>query len=275
MNSLSLNQFRCKCGKLLLKELVFNGTLEIKCKRCGTINRIENSKHKVDKNQYLLILNKDGIIINSNDTASKVLGYEKEELSGNKLTFINPTFPEEIYDELFGKSSILNEENYLQIDTLHKTKQGKNVEVTSNLKLLKPSEKEKYILLLVNRRTSEKENNLFDKNKFAKNICDFYFDIDSNGVMEYLDPSVDKIFEFSTEKMLGKNYFDFIPNENKIKDIETFRYFSSKGQPYRIVRDNILTLEGKKISCDLYFTSKFNSSGKFVGYKILGWKKEK
>ncbi len=120
MKSLSLNEYRCQCGKLLLKGIFFDGILEIKCKRCGKVNRIGKIKHKTDNSHYLLILNEEGIIINSNDIASLTLGYKKEELIGSNLSLINPTFPKEIFNKFFGKDSVLTEENYFQIDTVHR-----------------------------------------------------------------------------------------------------------------------------------------------------------
>ncbi len=39
-----LNDYRCTCGKLLLKGIVFDGVIEIKCKRCGVISKIGEAK---------------------------------------------------------------------------------------------------------------------------------------------------------------------------------------------------------------------------------------
>ncbi len=273
MDSLSPNEYRCQCGKLLLKGTILNGFLEIKCKRCGIINKIGNLKHKKDSSRYLLILNNEGIIINSNDVANTILGYTKEELNGKELSFINPTFPKEIFDRFFGKDSVLNEENYFELEIVHRNKQGQNILVTSSLKLFKPSDKEKYILISsVNKKDVVENRTLFDDNDFIKNSCDFYFDIDKNGIGEFVSPTIGQVLGFKMEDMLGKKYFDFIPNEIKERDIKIFEHFSAKGLPYRIVHDDIVAAKGNKIGCELYFTSKFNSSGSFMGYRVLGWR---
>jgi PAS domain S-box-containing protein len=273
MDSLSLSEYRCGCGKLLLKGIFFDGVLEIKCKKCGKINKIGKLKHKKDSSHYLIVLNEEGVIINSNDIVSLVLGYKKEELVGKKLTLINPTFPEEILDNFFGKDSVLTEENYFQIDTVHKTKEGENIPVTSNLKLFEPSEKEKYILIKVNKKNSEKENEFGSDKKFIKNFCDFYFDIDSSGVIEHISPSIEKIFGFSTKEVLGKKYFDFILNDKKLENTETFNYFSSRELPFRIFCNGLVKETEQKVSSELFFTLKINSNGSFNGYSVLGLKK--
>ncbi|MBY0294233.1 Com family DNA-binding transcriptional regulator [Patescibacteria group bacterium] len=34
-------EYRCACGKLLCKGLLLMGTIEIKCRRCGTLQTFE------------------------------------------------------------------------------------------------------------------------------------------------------------------------------------------------------------------------------------------
>ena len=145
MNSLTLNEYRCRCGKLLLKGLFFNGTLEIKCKRCGEINRIGSTKHLEDDTHYLVIINQqNGLIVNINDIGCRVLGYSKEELVGKHFTLINSDLPERIADKIFGDDSILDSENHFRIDTVHRNKAGEEIPVIANLKLFKPNEKESF-----------------------------------------------------------------------------------------------------------------------------------
>ena len=54
MDTLSLNEQRCKCGKLLLKGFFCNGILEleIKCKGCKKLNKINNIKLLNNNNTY-------------------------------------------------------------------------------------------------------------------------------------------------------------------------------------------------------------------------------
>lgn len=34
---LDLDEYRCKCGKLLFKAILINGIIELKCKRCQNV----------------------------------------------------------------------------------------------------------------------------------------------------------------------------------------------------------------------------------------------
>ena len=48
-----LNEFRCKCGRLLFKGVLLTCKLEIKCKRCGGIKTIICSNGIVRGEQYV------------------------------------------------------------------------------------------------------------------------------------------------------------------------------------------------------------------------------
>ncbi len=42
-----LPEYRCTCGKLLFKGVLLFSTIEIKCKRCGEVRRIDNTDQKL------------------------------------------------------------------------------------------------------------------------------------------------------------------------------------------------------------------------------------
>lgn len=272
MNSLYLSEHRCNCGKLLLKGLFFDGTLEIKCKKCGEINKIGSIKLADDNYHYILVLDSKGNIINFSESALEMLGYSYEELLGKNVKEINPTISKETDDKLFCDNPILNEFNYNRRDTIHRTKNGDNFPVSVFFKLHKVnSETKDYsVLAIVEVLKPESESNSSYKMKdFAD--CDFYFDIDANGVGEYMSPSVEKIFGFTPGFCTGKNYFDLVPPEIREKSKKVFETFSAKKLPYRLQYNFMYDINGKMIKDELYFTPNFNDNGKFIGYHVLGW----
>ena len=275
MNNLFLNEHRCKCGKLLLKGIFFDSTLEIKCKKCGEITRIGNIKLADDATHYLLIINDKGTLVNASDSACRILGYTHEELIGKNFTLINPTIPKEIGKKFFGPESVLNENNYLKLDTFHQTKDGKNIPVTVLLKMYKPNIKDRYVLLSASlskvESASEKVISPKETLDFLNHGCDFWFELDTNGVGEYVSSSVKKIFGFPPEAIIGKNYFDYLPAETRAETKKTFIYYSSLEQPFRIVHNSVLDIKGKVMHSELFFTPKFDDMGKFTGYRVLGW----
>jgi len=275
MNTMFLNEHRCKCGKLLLKGVFFDGTLEIKCKRCGGINKIGTLKLTDDAAHYLLIINDQGIITNVSDSACKILGYSYEELKGKNFTLINPTMPKEICQKFIGPLSVLKEDNFFELDTVHQSKSGKIIPVSVLIKLYQSTDEEKCGLLSVSLKNVKVagDDKTFGKKtlNFLEHSCDYYFSMDKNWIAESMSPSVETLFGFHPEAVIGKNYLDFLPEETKEKTKQTFASFSANCQPFRIVNVGGNDAQGKPVMSEQYFTPNFNDNGKFVGYRVLGW----
>ena len=268
-----LNDYRCTCGKLLLKGIVFDGTVEIKCKRCGLISKIGEAKLIEDSSHYLLIINDRGLITNASQSVYDVLGFTPFELIGKSITYINSSLPKEIGIKFFGEDSLLNKDSSLRLDTSHKTKDGKNLPVSVLLKLYSPTSSEQHILEYVTlKKDSDKTQDILEENdQFIENSSDYFFDIDSNGVVEYISESMEKLFKYSQGKIISKHYFDFLPFTQIAQNKNTFKHFRDLEQSYRLIQDLGLDSAGGIIHSDLYFTTKFNEVGKFIGYRVLGW----
>ena len=268
-----LNDYRCTCGKLLLKGIVFDGVIEIKCKRCGVISKIGEAKLIEDSSHYLMIINDRGLITNVSQSIYDILGFTPFELIGKSLTYINSSLPKEIGIKFFGEDSLLNKDSSLRLDTTHKTKSGKNLPVSVLLKLYSPTSSDQYILEYVTLKNNVNRDGekLDDKDQFIENSSDYYFDIDSNGVVEYISESMEKLFKYSQEKVISKHYFDFLPFTQIVQNKNTFKHFRDLEQSYRLIQDLGLDSAGGIIHSDLYFTTKFDEVGKSAGYRVLGW----
>jgi len=273
MHRLLQLEHRCQCGKLLLKGLVFDGFIEIKCKRCEKINQIGNLQLPNDDKHYVIIIDGNGIVVNVSISACNILGYAYEELVGLYFTQINPSMPKEIGERFFGLKTVLHEDHYFQIDTIHQAKSGEIIPINAFLKLFKPNNNEQYVLLLAELKKNQNFNSTTTQKspKFIENACDFYFDIDENGLGEYISPEVTKLFGFSQEKCIGKNYFNFLAKHTTVKAKDAFEYFSANRQPFKVSHECGKDAFGNTINNQLFFTPKFSDSGKFAGYRVLGW----
>jgi len=275
MGVLFLKERRCACGKLLLKGIFFDGTLEIKCKRCGSINKIGSIKLVDDATHYLLVVSEPGIIDNCSEAACHVLGYSRGELIGKHFSQVNPSLPKEIGKKFFGPKSALNEGNYFKLDTFHQSKSGRKIPVTVVLKLYQPAKEEKCLLVSAEPKNAESKNNFLKDNvfDFLDNACDFYFDIDKTGMAEYVSPSAKEFFGFSQDTFVGKSYFDNLPTRSRLTAKKNFEHFSVNAEPYREEDGIRMSENGKTIHSEIYFTPNFDSMGEFVGYRVLGWLK--
>lgn len=228
MNNILLKEQRCSCGKLLLKGIFFHATLEIKCKKCGKLNQIGSIKDLDSDRAFLLVFNARGLITNASDAACHILEYSHDELVGKHFSEIDLDTAPEIFQKLMPPHSILTEEHYLQLEAINRTKSGKKLAVNIILKLYKPDEGESYVLLsAVLKDKNYQQVNGEENVKFIEHACDFYFEIDKEGVCKSLSPSIEKLFGISPEIGLVANYYDFVPSEKRAETIERFEYFVS------------------------------------------------
>ncbi len=275
MSNVLLLEQRCECGRLLLKGIFLQASLEIKCKKCGKINKIGQIKKTSDDCCYILVFNELGIITNADEAASRILGYSHDELIGMHFTEIDTDVSQDIATRLMPPQSILAEDHYIQLESFNKTKAGKKLAVSVFLQLYKPTENETCLLV-----SASVKNNLDyslenkNQNKFMENACDFYFDIDKNGLARYISQSIESLFGISPQVALGRSYLDFVPEDKKEEAEKRFLYFSSREEPYRILDYVGLDLNGKTTYTDLFFTPNISQDGKFIGYRVLGWLKK-
>lgn len=273
MCSIFLSEHRCACGKLLLKGIFFDGKVEIKCKHCKKINQIGRIKLADDPARYLLIINNQGVIINASDTAAGILGYAIEELIGKHFTEVDPTLPPEIGERFYGKKSFLDGNNYLRLDTVHQSKSGVKIPVSVMLKLYNPTEEDRCLLVI-----AEVKGAQWDKKPLPLSVldfldkgCDFYAEIDKNGVIESVSPSIEKFFGYTQNEGIGRSVLDFIPFEEREEAMKRFKEHVNKQMSYRAVVENLTDKSGKLVNTEMFLTQHFNDSGEFIGYYLLGW----
>ena len=82
MDSPLLKHYRCHCGKLLFKAEDLQGSVEIKCKRCGLITTVKNKNFQEAHQRYDVIaqITDQGIFRFIDNRCMEVLGYLGPEI---------------------------------------------------------------------------------------------------------------------------------------------------------------------------------------------------
>lgn len=87
METIPLREYRCECGKLLFKGLLFLGVVEIKCKRCGKVPAMEHFEPGV----FALVECDAAFSITTvSGHPRDVFGYECDELLGKQVGAVLP-----------------------------------------------------------------------------------------------------------------------------------------------------------------------------------------
>ncbi len=83
MKSNLLVEYRCRCGRLLLKGFLFISFIEIKCKRCGTICVFQDQE-KNEPLSFTLAVDSSGKIIEA-CRAAELIGIPRKNLIGKDI----------------------------------------------------------------------------------------------------------------------------------------------------------------------------------------------
>ncbi len=119
----SPNPIRCRnCGKMLAKDMGVAGA-EIKCLRCGTLNRILEGMI-----EQVIITSKDGVILFINKAVERATGYKLHEAIGKKPSQLwGGNMPKEFYDNMW--KQILDDKKPIKMLMTNRSKAGGLYEV--------------------------------------------------------------------------------------------------------------------------------------------------
>lgn len=114
-----LEDYRCSCGKLLLRGFVLSGIIEVKCRECKRLANIEGPLSRAENPPYILICDDAGKIQKASASAERATLFSPEELVGRDikdvLMFTAPEFFRTLWDALS-----VGDAEPVQFDTLQK-----------------------------------------------------------------------------------------------------------------------------------------------------------
>lgn len=116
-------KFRCeKCGKMLAK-LTDPLTVEIKCLRCGTLNRVLEKAI-----EQVIITDSNGLILFINKAVETATGYSIDEAVGKKPSDLwGGNMPTDFYVDMWSK--MLGDKKPVKLHMKNKKKTGEAYEV--------------------------------------------------------------------------------------------------------------------------------------------------
>ncbi len=91
MDTSSLKEYRCTCGKLLFKGHIVLSVIEIKCKRCGTVCLVrEPTTGFIGLSLFAVLIDGNGTIISTCNNTLLILGYSQKEITGKQIAHFCP-----------------------------------------------------------------------------------------------------------------------------------------------------------------------------------------
>lgn len=112
-------ELRClSCDKLLAKEGKSNGRLEIKCRRCGTLNSVME-----EMEEQVIVTDAEGKILYVNSSLEKITGYSIKEVIGKTPGVWGGLMSDKFYEQMW--KVIKDDKRALSTTVTNKRKDGK------------------------------------------------------------------------------------------------------------------------------------------------------
>ena len=221
-----------------------------------------------------VMANHDGMIMEYNDTYLKMTGYNPEELL--RLTYRDLTperwhdFEQEIVEQqvlVRGYSEIYEKE--------YRKKDGTVFPVELRTFLSKAETGNKAGMWAIIRDISDRKRvqvALYEsKERFrhvAENIADFIWEIDTNGLYQYVSPSIEGILGYQPDELIGKVCFYDLFAEEVREELKgaAFEVFAAK-ERFRAFPNSNISKDGRVVHLETSGAPVLDKAGNLVGYR--------
>jgi PAS domain S-box-containing protein len=217
----------------------------------------------------ILIIDAEGNILDFNKAAHNDLGYSKEEFSKLRISDIDPVeSPEEIRAHIQKTIS----EGKAEFEVTHKTKSGqlRNVLIITQTIVMSGNTVLHTIWRDITDQKAAGKALLESEAKyrdFFENAGDAVFVLDSE--LRYVDVNRKglDLFGYTREELLGRQPFDFIPEEQRPNSAAEFDKLRGKGS-YESFEGRLLTKDGRWIDIEVNSTA-ILKDGVFAGSRDI------
>jgi PAS domain S-box-containing protein len=101
----------------------------------------------------------------------------------------------------------------------------------------------------------------------VENISDWVWEVDQNGIYTYVSPKVIELLGYKPEEVIGKNPFDFMPEQEVKRVSEIFQKIVESREPFSGLENINLHKDGRCIVLETSGVPIFNAAGNFLGYR--------
>jgi PAS domain S-box-containing protein len=195
-------------------------------------------------------LTSDIRVIDVNPSASKMLGYSREELLSMHAYDFDPQFPVDKKEWFWDR---LKKSGNRTMESVHKKKNGDTipVEISASHIDFEGSEYAVAFVRDITERKNAEQAILSSREEYKKifeNVVDIFYEASLDGILLNVTPSVERITKYKREELIGKPmvifYYDPDVREPLLKEL------SEKGQ----IRDfqlDVKDIDGSPVPCSL------------------------
>lgn len=273
--SFAYSDYRCSCGKLFFKGVLFSGGIEIKCPRCGQLRSFFGSGKNSIPGRYAFLTNREGRIVNASDSVREQLQYDPETLTGRNTN----EFCGDVASRLTNKALISNitaDFRYFRAEIFHQTKNGSHVPVRVSYRYLENNQGG-FIIQIIDKAIPAvcSENSPEAEKNFCRHRqTDFMAELDNEGRIICVGPEIEGILGFRPEEVIGKSVLDFCSPEEAAWRGENLRRVISDKISGHFINQRLIHKDGHPVDYEACITPLYDDSGESFGIRVVSWMKK-
>ena len=264
--------YRCSCGKLLFRGLVFRSSVEVKCSRCNRMNFFEGLGTVKNPNRIIILTNAEGKIIKTSSSVELSLGYSPEELVGENISQIFADKKMIKADQIFSQK--IAGRKYLRLDGICRDKKKKKIPVSICYRHLLHNGGELFLRIID--VIPEMQKKLISDAKFDfAYFCDVVTETDDEGNILYLDKNLKSITGFEPEDLIGLKVDDLLFGNEKDMRSKNYKMLRAQKKSYRTLPGyKVKGKNGEVFDQEVYCTPFYDDAGNFIGFRNMHWLKK-
>ena len=273
--SLAYSDYRCSCGKLFFKGVLFSGGIEIKCPRCGQLRSFFGSGKKSIPGRYAFLTNREGRIVNASDSVRENLQYDPAVLAGRNTNEICGDLASRLTNKAL-ISGITPDFRYFRAEISHRAQDGSHVPVRVSYKYLENNQGG-FVIQIIDKAIPAvcPENSPEAEKSFCRHKqTDFMAELDNEGRIIYVGSEIEAILGFRPEEAIGKSVLDFCSPEEAAWRGENLRRVISTKISGHFSDQRLIHKDGRPVDYEACITPLYDDSGEAFGIRVVCWMKK-
>ena len=215
----------------------------------------------------------DGSIRYLNPKLCQLLEIDKMEdfINQSVVQFYDKKTQERLNEEIFPE--LLKKGHWTGNLLLYSVK-GKTIVSENHLFLMKEKSGEPAyfgnIVTDISRRVELEKQLQESEQRFSDishSMADWIWEVDKNGMYNYVSGNVKGILGFTSDELLGKTPFDFMPEDEKVRVVKIFEKLKKENNPIIDLENWNITKSGKKVCLLTNGKPILDSAGQLKGYR--------
>jgi PAS domain S-box-containing protein len=261
----------------LLVCLLFVGSLGIVAMTIESAGRVTTSERLYrtlveGARNCIGLFDREGRFLAVNDNGLAALGWQKENLLGQRFTQIWPEDCQNRVDEALNQVLLRGQQTSFEAPYVRPDGRILTFQVDMNPVFERDMSVEGFVGItndITERKRAEKA--LFESEKrfrdVTENSQESVWEVDTEGRFTYISPILEKLLGYKPEELLGKHFYDLFIPEDREQFKEMGLILFAETQPFRELINRHLHKDGHIVYLSTSGAPVFDQTGKFLGYR--------